>query len=65
MGVFRRKRGIEGLDLARCGEKGKRGGGGDCPKGAELDPGPPADLLAQGDAGAAEASKSRSRVTWL
>ena len=26
MGVFRRKRGIEGLDVARRGEKGKGGG---------------------------------------
>jgi hypothetical protein len=25
MGVFRRKRGVEGLNVARCGEKGKRG----------------------------------------
>ena len=26
MGVFRKKRGVEGLDVARCWEKGLRGG---------------------------------------
>ena len=62
MGVFRRKRGVGGWNVARCREEGKNGGA-DCPKGDELHRGPPADILAQGDDGAAEAQKSRSKAS--
>jgi len=45
--------------LPVAGKREKRRG--DCQKRDELHPGPPADLLVQGDDGAAEAQKSRSK----
>jgi hypothetical protein len=62
MKVFRRKRGVEGLDVALGGKKGKTGEG-DCQKQNELHPWPPEDLLAQGPKGAAEAPKSWSKAS--
>jgi hypothetical protein len=62
MGVFRRKRGVEVLDIAHCGKKEKTGGAA-CQKGDELHPGPPADRLAQGADGDAETSKFRSKAS--